>query len=89
MLLQYSHGDPYAAVCSRGDLAKHPVPKGCLDSKITNYQLALKRVSEAVVGPTAQGHLPPFSWQGRHMTPLAPSSLNRTLCLPFANPAHS
>eukprot|EP00891_Asterochloris_glomerata_P008387 jgi/Astpho2/8387/e_gw1.00122.63.1_t len=61
---KYSYGDPYSAVCSRGDLAKHPVPKGCLDSKITNYQLALKRVSEAVVGPTAQGHLPPFSWQG-------------------------
>lgn len=30
----YAHGSPYAAICSRGDLAAHPSPGGCYDSKV-------------------------------------------------------
>eukprot|EP00775_Hariotina_reticulata_P011811 gene11811-11955_t len=57
-----SGGHPYASVCARGDLAaKGAIPKGCYDSKVTNYHMALAMESEVVGGPTAQGQ-PVFEW---------------------------
>ncbi|KAK9795552.1 hypothetical protein WJX73_006243 [Symbiochloris irregularis] len=56
-------GDPFFAVCSRGDLnAKHPEAKGCYDSKVTTHEMALRLESETVNGPTTSNGLPPFSW---------------------------
>jgi hypothetical protein len=53
---------PVASVCSRGDLAKTgAVPKGCYDTKVTSYKMALHMESEVVGGPTAQGQ-PVFEW---------------------------
>ncbi|KAK9807611.1 hypothetical protein WJX72_004015 [[Myrmecia] bisecta] len=59
----YSNGDPIAAICGRGDLdPANPVPKGCFDSKVTSYKLALALEAEVVNGPTTAYHLPPFRW---------------------------
>lgn len=30
----YAEGDPWNAICSRGDLASSPSPDGCLDGKV-------------------------------------------------------
>lgn len=30
----YSHGSPFAAICSRGDLADPPAADGCYDTKV-------------------------------------------------------
>ena len=48
-----SGGDPYAAVCSRGDLEKDgALAKGCFDSKATSWALARALSADVVVGPT-------------------------------------
>ena len=66
-----SDGHPYASVCARGDLAPHgvtpgAVPKGCYDTKVTSYKLAMVMESEVVGGPTTSGGaLPPFEWDKR------------------------
>eukprot|EP00049_Salpingoeca_infusionum_P011479 m.199418 g.199418 ORF g.199418 m.199418 type:complete len:533 (-) comp14943_c0_seq1:2649-4247(-) len=58
-----ANGDPWAAICSRGDLAStNASPDGCYDTKVTNYDRALKMQSEVVNGPTVSHGLPPFSW---------------------------
>eukprot|EP00882_Tetradesmus_deserticola_P007826 GHRQ01008238.1.p1 GENE.GHRQ01008238.1~~GHRQ01008238.1.p1 ORF type:complete len:602 (+),score=264.47 GHRQ01008238.1:263-1807(+) len=57
-----SNGQPVASVCSRGDLAKKgAIPKGCYDTKVSSYSMALAMESEVVGGPTAQGQ-PEFEW---------------------------
>ncbi|WIA33202.1 hypothetical protein OEZ86_006348 [Tetradesmus obliquus] len=57
-----SNGQPVASVCSRGDLAKTgAIPKGCYDTKVSSYSMALAMESEVVGGPTAQGQ-PAFEW---------------------------
>ena len=64
----YAGGNPYAAICSRGDLASsNAAPNGCMDSKATSYELFQKRVTHAVNGPTwgkwsGADSLPAFSW---------------------------
>jgi hypothetical protein len=61
----YSKGDPGNAICSRFDLEPtNPGAAGCYDTKVTNYQLALSLISQAVNGPTTE-KLPPFSWTGQ------------------------
>lgn len=60
----YSEGDACKTICCRGDLKKdRPVPGGCYDTKVTDFKLAQKFISEAVNGPTVQGGLPAFSWR--------------------------
>ena len=75
-LVQLSHGDAYASVCSRGDLnAKLPLGKGCFDSKITNHALASSLCSWVVNGPThgVSPHLCDQIW----------SALCLCLCMPL------
>lgn len=53
--LQLSHGNPVAAVCSRGDLeGPDAVATGCFDTKVTSYTMALQLHVDAVAGPTTQ-----------------------------------
>ncbi|EDQ90028.1 uncharacterized protein MONBRDRAFT_20946 [Monosiga brevicollis MX1] len=59
----YAKGDPYNAICSRGDLeSDSPSPGGCYDTKVTTYSMALKLQSQVINGPTTSHGLPPFSW---------------------------
>ncbi|KAI3424367.1 hypothetical protein D9Q98_009920 [Chlorella vulgaris] len=62
----FSEGHPICAVCGRGDLdPSNPVPRGCFDTKVTSYSLALKMQAEAVNGPTSDSwpwSVPPFHW---------------------------
>ena len=59
---RFSEKNPMDTICSRGDLnSGHPVLAGCYDTKVSSYKRALKLVSEAVNGPTAQDQ-PPFKW---------------------------
>ncbi|GAB4815323.1 hypothetical protein N2152v2_002369 [Parachlorella kessleri] len=60
----YSEGHPICAVCGRGDLdPEAPVARGCFDTKVTTYEMALNMEAHAVNGPTVdQGQLPPFDW---------------------------
>ena len=52
-LPQMAKGDPFFAVCARGDLnARHPEARGCYDSKVTNYEMALRLEAEVINGPT-------------------------------------
>lgn len=51
--VQLSHGSPLAAVCARGDLdAALPDARGCFDTKVTSYELALELQADAITGPT-------------------------------------
>ncbi|XP_029934290.1 phospholipase B-like 1 [Myripristis murdjan] len=60
----YSKGHPCKTICCRNDLRpRRPRPGGCYDTKVTDYQMALQLVAEAINGPTTQGGLHPFSWQ--------------------------
>eukprot|EP00008_Paramoeba_atlantica_P006296 CAMPEP_0201489524 /NCGR_PEP_ID=MMETSP0151_2-20130828/22855_1 /ASSEMBLY_ACC=CAM_ASM_000257 /TAXON_ID=200890 /ORGANISM="Paramoeba atlantica, Strain 621/1 / CCAP 1560/9" /LENGTH=553 /DNA_ID=CAMNT_0047875145 /DNA_START=115 /DNA_END=1776 /DNA_ORIENTATION=+ len=64
----YAGGDPWGAVCSRGDLtplsgvAGTPSPNGCYDSKITDFQNAKQLKSFAINGPTNEQQ-PTFTWK--------------------------
>ncbi len=58
---QLSHGSPLAAVCARGDLdTALPDARGCFDTKVTSYDLALDLQADAITGPTTQVHSPAF-----------------------------
>ncbi|EIE19753.1 laminin A [Coccomyxa subellipsoidea C-169] len=58
-----SHGSPLAAVCARGDLdTALPDARGCFDTKVTSYDLALDLQADAITGPTTQGGMPAFKW---------------------------
>ncbi len=62
-----SEGHPIAAICGRGDLdPDFPEARGCYDSKVTSWRLALEgRGAVAVGGPTrgaGGAALPAFSW---------------------------
>lgn len=60
--LQYSGGQPLAAICGRADLShKAAIPKGCYDAKVTSASMARQLESEVVNGPTTQAG-PPFRW---------------------------
>lgn len=65
---RYSEGHPVAAVCGRGDLdPAAPEARGCYDSKVTSWRLALALHAEVVNGPTRGGAgntlpLPAFHW---------------------------
>ena len=55
LAFQLSHGNPVAAVCSRGDLeGPNAVATGCFDTKVTSYSMALQLQVDAVAGPTVQ-----------------------------------
>lgn len=61
----YSHDDPYAAICSRGDLDTQPSAGGCYDTKVSSVTAMHNSggVSHIINGPTtAGGTLPPFKW---------------------------
>ncbi|CAK6961714.1 phospholipase B-like 1 [Scomber scombrus] len=65
----YSKGHPCKTICCRNDLRpRRPRPGGCYDTKVTDYQMALRLVTEAINGPTTQGGLRPFSWQSFNLT---------------------
>jgi hypothetical protein len=51
--LQLSEGHPICAVCGRGDLdTSFPEARGCYDTKVTSWRMALEMSAEAVNGPT-------------------------------------
>lgn len=60
-----AEGRAVCAVCGRGDLdPEFPEARGCYDSKVTSYTLALNLEAEVVNGPTRnQGDLPAFQWK--------------------------
>jgi len=59
----YSEGNPCNSICCRGDLdKKNPIPNGCYDSKVTDYNMALSMQSYAINGPSLGDSLPPFQW---------------------------
>ncbi|XP_039991895.1 phospholipase B-like 1 [Xiphias gladius] len=69
----YSKGHPCKTICCRNDLRpRRPRPGGCYDTKVTDYQMALQLVAEAINGPTTQGGLQPFSWQSFNPFPSSP-----------------
>jgi len=54
--LQLSEGHPICAICGRGDLdTSFPEARGCYDTKVTSWRLALEMSAEAVNGPTTGG----------------------------------
>ena len=58
-----SAGDPYAAICSRGDLAQSGGPFGCTDTKVISYSLFQSGTAYILNGPTTNGGvLPAFNW---------------------------
>ncbi|KAM3859749.1 phospholipase B-like 1 [Diretmus argenteus] len=78
----YSKGHPCKTICCRNDLRpRRPRPGGCYDTKVTDYQMALQLVAEAINGPTTQGGLHPFSWQRFNHT--AHRGLPQTYNFPF------
>ncbi|XP_069578281.1 phospholipase B-like 1 [Brachyistius frenatus] len=78
----YSKGHPCKTICCRNDLRpRRPRPAGCYDTKVTDYQMALQLVAEAINGPTTQGGLHPFSWQSFNLT--AHQGLPHTYSFPF------
>ena len=69
-----SHGSPWNAICSRGDLSSSPSPDGCLDGKASMASLWKERKALAINGPTRGGlppggNLPPFAWAQFPTTP--------------------
>ena len=42
------------AICSRGDLSESPSTSGCIDTKISDYKMAMEMTSVAESGPTHQ-----------------------------------
>lgn len=59
----YSEGNPCKSICCRNDLQTYGAsPGGCYDTKVTDFGMAQRFVSEAVNGPTTEGGLPPFTW---------------------------
>ncbi|XP_029954719.1 phospholipase B-like 1 [Salarias fasciatus] len=78
----YSKGHPCKTICCRNDLRpRRPLPGGCYDTKVTDYQMALQLVAEAINGPTTQGGLRPFSWQSFNLT--THHGLPHTYSFPF------
>eukprot|EP00825_Cyclidium_porcatum_P014857 TRINITY_DN1812_c0_g1_i2.p1 TRINITY_DN1812_c0_g1~~TRINITY_DN1812_c0_g1_i2.p1 ORF type:complete len:273 (-),score=18.64 TRINITY_DN1812_c0_g1_i2:127-945(-) len=63
----FSDGDPYNSICSRGDLRATAFLQGCIDSKLTNYQLAQKMQTWIINGPTTQDQ-PPFQWLPQYLS---------------------
>jgi len=59
---KYSSLDPWNTICARGDLSHHPIPMGCYDTKVTDYQSAISLISQAINGPTTSSGLPVFQW---------------------------
>jgi len=59
-----SAGDPFSAICSRGDLGKGSGEAfGCTDTKVTTASLFKEGIAYILNGPTTNGGtLPPFSW---------------------------
>jgi len=62
----YSQGNPGYSISSRFDLEPvNPGAFGGYDNKVTNYEMAMNMIFEAVSGPTDQGQLP-FAWDERN-----------------------
>jgi len=59
-----SGGDPWNAVCARGDLAAgdDAYYSGCYDTKATSASAWAARTAAIINGPTTSSGLPPFSW---------------------------
>lgn len=70
----YSKGNPVFSICGRGDLSDPASreARGCYDSKVTSYSLALNYRAEVINGPTrgSDHSLPPFSWHEIENPPL-------------------
>lgn len=70
-----SEGHPICAICGRGDLDAHfPEARGCYDTKVTSWKMAMEGEAEAVNGPTTgaakpiggvnpAAKLPAFTWE--------------------------
>ena len=61
----FSEYEPISAICGRGDLSPTFLElRGCYDTQVTSYTMALHMRSEAVNGPTRGNDdtLPPFDW---------------------------
>jgi Phospholipase B len=72
----YAGGDPWNAICSRGDLASSGSPDGCLDTKAGSYARFAAKQTYVINGPTTgsipgKGTLPPFAWTQFPNTPHA------------------
>ncbi|XP_034564189.1 phospholipase B-like 1 isoform X1 [Notolabrus celidotus] len=79
---RYSKGHPCKTICCRNDLRpRRPRPGGCYDTKVTDYQMAVQLVAEAINGPTTQGGLRPFSWQSFNLS--SHQGLPHTYNFPF------
>ncbi|XP_046361181.2 phospholipase B-like 1 isoform X2 [Haliotis rufescens] len=59
----FSEDNACYAVCCRGDLVT-PVPMafGCIDTKVTDFNLALNSSASIINGPTTTNHMEPFDW---------------------------
>lgn len=70
----YSKGNPVFSICGRGDLSDAAAreARGCYDSKVTSYSLALNFKAEVINGPTrgSDHSLPPFHWDEIQNPPL-------------------
>eukprot|EP01099_Mayorella_cantabrigiensis_P006201 TRINITY_DN5130_c0_g1_i1.p1 TRINITY_DN5130_c0_g1~~TRINITY_DN5130_c0_g1_i1.p1 ORF type:complete len:299 (-),score=70.55 TRINITY_DN5130_c0_g1_i1:129-1025(-) len=62
----YANGDPWAAICARGDLdPSSPSANGCYDTKVTFSAWIKELHSEGINGPTTSNDLPPFVWTSK------------------------
>lgn len=59
----YTEFDPCNTICCREDLNPSlPIPGGCYDTKVADFNMAATFTSYAINGPTVSDELPPFSW---------------------------
>ncbi|XP_071106196.1 phospholipase B-like 1 [Haliotis cracherodii] len=59
----YSEDMPCNTICCRGDLeSENPMPDGCYDTKVADFNMALNFTADVVNGPTLGTNLPPFKW---------------------------
>ncbi|XP_069463343.1 phospholipase-B 81-like [Ambystoma mexicanum] len=59
----YATLNPCNTICCREDLNPDlPIPSGCYDTKVSDFNLIASFSAYAISGPTVAGGLPPFSW---------------------------
>jgi len=65
----YAEGDAFNQICARGDLSIAQYDLwGCTDTKVSDYQMALKRTAWVINGPTTGNSLAPFTWSDHQNT---------------------
>ncbi|CAE7786125.1 Plbd1, partial [Symbiodinium sp. KB8] len=89
----YAAGNPFAAICSRGDLAAtHASTSGCYDTKVTSASWFQEYKAQIVNGPTwgkwsGKDNLPAFSWseQGGKFAGLSHEGMPDTFATDFVD----